>query len=152
MRVTFLRLRHYLVSYNPRSFRTHQIARFRAAVVMGVPGFQTWFRREYPNGYRPVPPNKPVDHLYWDLPGTLHSVLRRSPTRTSFYQNLRYRVLQVLRTIQPRKRVVFAMDGPAPLAKLQEQRCGILVTELVVGGWGGTPKIESVLVSNQLVE
>lgn len=45
-------------------------------------------------------------------------------TRAYFHFLLHKRLDAILATCKPRKRVVIAMDGPAPLAKLLEQRWG----------------------------
>lgn len=44
-------------------------------------------------------------------------------TVSRFHVSLYTHLDEVLRRTQPRKSVVFALDGPAPLAKLLTQRC-----------------------------
>lgn len=57
---------------------------------------------------------------------TTTCVLCASAVRTinRFHVSLYTHLDEVLRRTQPRKSVVFALDGPAPLAKLLTQRCG----------------------------
>lgn len=42
---------------------------------MGVPGFNTWMRKEYVGAY--VPQSNEFDHVYVDMASVLHAVLRR---------------------------------------------------------------------------
>jgi hypothetical protein len=59
---------------------------------------------------------------YVDLQSTLHVVTRKARTRSGFHMLLHRRLDELLDKYSPTQRVVFAMDGPAPLAKLLEQR------------------------------
>ena len=43
-------------------------------------------------------------------------------TKQYFHILLHRRLDEILATARPQRRVVFALDGPAPLAKLLEQR------------------------------
>eukprot|EP00887_Chlorella_sp_A99_P007336 scaffold2.g7336.t1 len=90
---------------------------------MGVGGFQSWLRRRYPEAFTSLElPGQPVDVVYIDLASTLHQVIRRSRTRVYFHAQLHRRLDEILTAVQPRQGVVLALDGPAPLAKLLEQR------------------------------
>jgi hypothetical protein len=57
---------------------------------------------------------------------TITCMVCASAVRTvnRFHVSLYTHLDEVLRRTQPRKSVVFALDGPAPLAKLLTQRCG----------------------------
>ena len=59
---------------------------------------------------------------YIDLASTLHTVTRKAYSRNAFHMLLHKRLDELIDSLQPQKRVVIAMDGPAPLAKLLEQR------------------------------
>jgi 5'-3' exonuclease len=48
---------------------------------------------------------------------------RAAETDDDFHVMLHARLDKVLKLIDPQKTVVFALDGPAPLAKLLTQRC-----------------------------
>lgn len=48
--------------------------------------------------------------------------LRTARTKQYFHYTLHRRLDDILAAAAPRKRVVLALDGPAPLAKLLEQR------------------------------
>ncbi|KAL4857574.1 5'-3' exoribonuclease 2 [Chlorella vulgaris] len=89
---------------------------------MGVPGLQSWLKRRYPGAFVPLPADFCCDHLYLDISSTLHQVIRKSYTKQDFHQALHRRLDDILAKAKPRQRVVLALDGPAPLAKLLEQR------------------------------
>lgn len=94
---------------------------------MGIPGFSTWLRQRYPDAFEDP---KRGDHsatrghdaVYIDLASTLHTVTRKAFSRNAFHILLHRRLDELIDSLGPRKRVVIAMDGPAPLAKLLEQR------------------------------
>ncbi|KFM26843.1 5'-3' exoribonuclease 1 [Auxenochlorella protothecoides] len=89
---------------------------------MGIPGFNSWVRKEYPEAFVPFERGRRVDHLYVDLASTLHTVLRKSRTPAQLHRRLHSRLDNYLARLRPCKRVVLALDGPGPLAKLLEQR------------------------------
>lgn len=59
---------------------------------------------------------------YVDLQSTLHVVTRKAHNPHGFHLLLHRRLDELLAKLAPRRRVILAMDGPAPLAKLLEQR------------------------------
>lgn len=59
---------------------------------------------------------------YIDLASTLHTVMRKANSKSSFHYLLHRRLDELIDSLGPSKRIVIAMDGPAPLAKLLEQR------------------------------
>ncbi|EFN50853.1 hypothetical protein CHLNCDRAFT_141768 [Chlorella variabilis] len=69
-----------------------------------------------------MPADFRADHLHIDLSSTLHQVIRRARTKQYFHLLLHRRLDEILATTRPTQRVVLALDGPAPLAKLLEQR------------------------------
>ncbi|CAL8471458.1 g11000 [Coccomyxa elongata] len=87
---------------------------------MGVKGFNTWFRHQFPAAYVGV--KRQYDHLYIDMASLLHEELRRAEDVDHFHKLLHARLDKTLKLVDPRKSVVFALDGPAPLAKLLTQR------------------------------
>ncbi|CAL5224335.1 g7007 [Coccomyxa viridis] len=87
---------------------------------MGVKGFNTWFGKTFPQAYVPV--KRQVDHLYLDMASFLHEELRKAKDQDSFHYLLHKRLDAVLRLCEPQKTVTFALDGPAPVAKLITQR------------------------------
>jgi hypothetical protein len=64
----------------------------------------------YGHGRAGVPP---------PLPACLSGAAR---TKTYFHLLLHRRLDELLASVRPQQRVVLALDGPAPLAKLLEQR------------------------------
>lgn len=131
--------------------------------------FPTLYRRRYPNAFQQAQPQT-YDHVYIDLPGILHEVMRTGivcrvfprhvphhyiqhhhphPTAYTANNNKRFhgalhkKLDEVFQLATPRKTVVLALDGPAPLAKLLTQRC----VRVGDGGWwttGGEGRDEQV--------
>ncbi|KAI8102885.1 hypothetical protein M9434_005677 [Picochlorum sp. BPE23] len=89
---------------------------------MGIPGFSTWLRQRYPEAFEDPKSSRRHDAVYIDLASTLHTVTRKAYSRNAFHMLLHKRLDELIDSLQPQKRVVIAMDGPAPLAKLLEQR------------------------------
>lgn len=90
---------------------------------MGIPGFSTWLRARYPEAFEdPKEHGKSHDAVYIDLASTLHTVTRKAYSKSAFHVLLHRRLDELIDSLGPTKRVVIAMDGPAPLAKLLEQR------------------------------
>jgi hypothetical protein len=90
---------------------------------MGIPGFSTWLRARYPEAFEdPKERGKSHDAVYIDLASTLHTVTRKAYSKSAFHVLLHRRLDELIDSLGPTKRVVIAMDGPAPLAKLLEQR------------------------------
>jgi hypothetical protein len=89
---------------------------------MGIPGFSTWLRQRYPEAFEDPKGPRSHDAVYIDLASTLHTVTRKAFSRSAFHVLLHRRLDELIDSLGPKKRVVIAMDGPAPLAKLLEQR------------------------------
>jgi 5'-3' exonuclease len=90
---------------------------------MGIPGFSTWLRARYPDAFEdPKAHGRAHDAVYIDLASTLHTVTRKAYSKSAFHVLLHRRLDELIDSLGPTKRVVIAMDGPAPLAKLLEQR------------------------------
>lgn len=120
----------------------------QACNTMGVPGFNTWFARHHRQAYVAYA-GRSWDHLYIDMASILHSTMKsgkalawllptllacKDKTRTymstlfaarnlpHFHKMLFLRLDSIMALTSPKKSVMFAMDGPAPLAKLLTQR------------------------------
>ncbi len=63
-----------------------------------------------------------VDHLYVDMNSLLHNSLRNSRTVERFHEKLHMKLDGIMKAACPRKSVMLAVDGPAPIAKLMTQR------------------------------
>ena len=115
--------------------------------TMGVPGFNTWFARHHKQAYVAYA-GRSWDHLYIDMASILHSTMK-SGTVLGYYRHywlaktkhvtymstlfaarnlphfhkmLFLRLDSIIALTSPKQSVMFAMDGPAPLAKLLTQR------------------------------
>lgn len=113
---------------------------------MGVPGFNSWFAGKHRHAYVSCF-NKSWDHVYIDMASILHAAMKKGVQLTTvlgvlaeqnvlmcsvpaasnlphFHKILFARLDSIMALASPRKSVMFALDGPAPLAKLLTQRCG----------------------------
>ncbi|KAK9807716.1 hypothetical protein WJX72_007062 [[Myrmecia] bisecta] len=88
---------------------------------MGLPGFNSWFSKQHPEAFVSYQRGS-FEHVYIDLAGVLHTVLRKAHSERKFHKLLYQRLNEILDRTSPLKSVVFALDGPAPLAKLVTQR------------------------------
>lgn len=119
---------------------------------MGVPGFNTWFARHHKQAYVSYA-GRSWDHVYIDMASVLHSAMKRGTCCTypispcyaplqfnhsslcasaaynlpHFHRILFSRLDSIMAMSSPKKSVMFALDGPAPLAKLLTQRCPLLL-------------------------
>ena len=115
---------------------------------MGVPGFNSWFAGSHKQAYVSRL-NRSWDHVYIDMASILHAAMKKCmqllhfltalyPDWTAwaddvgvpaaynlphFHKVLFARLDSIMALASPRKSVMFALDGPAPLAKLLTQRC-----------------------------
>ncbi|DBA80009.1 TPA: hypothetical protein ACH3X2_007506 [Trebouxia sp. C0005] len=88
---------------------------------MGVPGFNTWFARNNRHAYVSYF-NMSWDHVYIDMASVLHGAMKSARNLPHFHKILFARLDSIMALATPQKSVMFALDGPAPLAKLLTQR------------------------------
>ncbi|CAG9464467.1 unnamed protein product [Pedinophyceae sp. YPF-701] len=88
---------------------------------MGVKGLMKWIFTAHPECVVDVR-DAQFDHVYFDMPNVLHEVVRQSKSERDFVIILYQQLDAVLNMTNPRKTVMLALDGPAPLAKLLVQR------------------------------
>lgn len=89
---------------------------------MGIPKFHQYILKTYPEACKRKWCNN-YDNLYIDINHILYDVSGNAKNIKEVIVNLndylRYIIIEVLK---PKKRVFIAADGPAPMAKLMEQR------------------------------
>lgn len=64
----------------------------------------------------------PLHYTLYTIHYTLHSTTNTARSLESYHETLYKRLDKLLNVTQPRKSVMMAIDGPAPLAKLMTQR------------------------------
>lgn len=115
---------------------------------MGVPAFYRWLSQKYPKIVSDVVEDEPMDelgrkltldsaaanpngiefdNLYLDMNGIIHPCFHpeTGPQPTSFeevYTLILRRLDEIIAVANPRKLVYLAVDGPAPRAKMNQQR------------------------------
>ncbi|KAG5176067.1 hypothetical protein JKP88DRAFT_351243 [Tribonema minus] len=90
----------------------------------GIQGFSKWFKGVFHDSVMAVQPGQrdQFDHVCFDMNQILHVAVRRSANEEQAIARTFTEISQVLKTLEPRRSVVFAFDGSAPLAKLLTQR------------------------------
>lgn len=111
---------------------------------MGVPSFFRWIQERYPHVIQDVPeavPNSPeadidgggtplgfaIDNLYIDTNGLIHPCFhpenRKGPkTEEEVFEEIFAYLDRLVNICRPRRLLYLAIDGPAPRAKLNQQR------------------------------
>lgn len=99
--------------------------------LMGIKGFSAWLRSTFPHVFCPIPMGTGgsklqalhFDQVYIDLNPFLHLAARQSHGIEDMVKSCRKNLKMALQTLtRPNSMVYVSMDGPAPLAKLPEQR------------------------------
>lgn len=98
---------------------------------MGIKGFSAWLRTTFPHVFCPIPTvpggsklqTLHFDQVYIDLNPFLHLAARQSNSIEDMVKSCRKNVKMAVQGLtKPHSMVYVSMDGPAPLAKLPEQR------------------------------
>lgn len=98
---------------------------------MGIKGFSAWLRTTFPHVFCPIPPAQSgsrlqvlhFDQVYVDLNPFLHLAARQSHGIDDVVKACRKNLKIAVQNLTcPTSMVYVSIDGPAPLAKLPEQR------------------------------
>jgi hypothetical protein len=88
---------------------------------MGIKDFQPYIKKTYPDACS-LTFTKHCDNLYVDLNWVLHHVCYTSTSVEDMLDRLRDYLRVLVAGTKPKKRLILAADGPAPLAKMILQR------------------------------
>ena len=73
--------------------------------------------------YPPLNKNEQMDHIYFDLNNILYTIAMKAKTEEEFSSLFLQKIIQTLKNYPAgTKTIFFAIDGPAPRAKLLTQR------------------------------
>lgn len=137
----------------PRANRNHTLLMLLLVLLLvgqclfidsGIPGFTKRTKVMFKPAWRKLPlrsPPVPFDHVCIDMNQLLHCGARLAKEHE--YASLFCKLDHLLRVVQPRKSLVLAFDGPAPLAKLQLQRSRRLADPENTQATPGTPFMDS---------
>ena len=101
------------------------------APLMGVPGFVSWLETHSPEALVEMPAlprenseitPREVDVVAFDLNSLVHNALRNARDEDQAIAMVFQMLHSALRQVRPRTTVVLALDGAAPIAKLETQR------------------------------
>ena len=89
---------------------------------MGIPNFHKWIKDKYPDCYANIEAQT-YDNVLIDINCVMHRILYGNILNENVLFKRLYLILSsILKTNTPRKRLVLAIDGPPPLAKMLLQR------------------------------
>ncbi len=89
---------------------------------MGIPQFNKWLRTEYHDAYLNIKGNTKYDYIYIDTNHILHNCIKSKMTEDEFVSKLYNSLNTVFNNFMATKKIIIAIDGPAPYAKLILQR------------------------------
>jgi 5'-3' exonuclease len=88
---------------------------------MGITNFIPFLKSNYPSSIKEEWLDS-YDNLYIDLNHALHHIVYECENTIDIVTKLKYYLFQIINRSKPKKRIFIIADGPAPLAKLIEQR------------------------------
>lgn len=88
---------------------------------MGINGFNKFIRENYPKTIKKEWLVS-YDNVYIDLNACLHNISYIVSSRQELFTRLEHFIMNIIQHVNPTKNIIFASDGPAPMAKLLLQR------------------------------
>lgn len=89
---------------------------------MGIDNFHTWLKKRYSDVFVQTCSKNTYDYVYMDINHILHNSMYRSVTEKDFFNKLTHNLNIQFCNFLPTKKVIFAVDGPAPYSKVVLQR------------------------------
>eukprot|EP00124_Ichthyophonus_hoferi_P005938 Ihof_evm1s1060 gene=Ihof_evmTU1s1060 len=100
---------------------------------MGISGFVGWLQTEFPEAFEEwseeTSAAQSYDDVYFDMNGFVHTSVRMGKTEEHVLIRLFQQIDRKLRFAQPTRRVVLALDGAGPVAKIKLQKSRRLASE-----------------------
>lgn len=89
---------------------------------MGIHNFHKWIKKNFSDCCDQINQKVSTEHLYIDINFCLHNVAYNTTNPSTLMKKVCTFIENMLNIIEPQKSITFAMDGPAPYAKLILQR------------------------------
>lgn len=89
---------------------------------MGIHNFHSWLHTTYRSCYRPHTSRTVFDYVHIDINHLLHSALNGSSTKDYFLERLKQALNQIICNYTATKKLILAVDGTSPYAKILLQR------------------------------
>lgn len=91
---------------------------------MGIKGFYTWLKQNYPLALKTYLKNRIYDYIYVDVNHILHNSINECKNEVQFITSLFKHLDYIFNVYIATKKVVLAIDGPSPYSKilLQQKR------------------------------
>ena len=89
---------------------------------MGVPGLRDYLATAHAEAVLDRMPGGWCDHLYVDMNSLVHDAVRHAKSEKAALQSITNALTTLVTQHRPYRSLTLALDGPAPLAKLNEQR------------------------------
>jgi len=87
---------------------------------MGVPVYFRSILENHPHIIQPI--ESTIDYLHFDLNCAIHPCCRGLTDETDMFQSILSKIKECILLTNVRKQVFLAIDGPAPRAKMEQQR------------------------------
>ena len=89
---------------------------------MGIEYYTKWLIDNHGSCFVPRSGNNMYDYIYIDLNHTLHTAIHGVATEHQFFGKVKESLLNLLIEYFPRRKLIIAIDGPSPWAKVILQR------------------------------
>lgn len=89
---------------------------------MGITNFHTWFKQKFPNAFYQLVGNNVYDNIYIDINFLLHNAIYESKNYPDFMKKFFNQLNIIFSNFIAKERIIFAIDGPSPYAKVLLQR------------------------------
>ena len=87
---------------------------------MGVPLYFKTIIETYPHVIQPI--QSSIDYLHFDLNCAIHPCCRNLTNELDMFESILQKIKDCIKLTNVKQKVFIAIDGPAPRAKMEQQR------------------------------